>query len=234
MLLGRHVCSHAAMYSTRLRTVNILSLSLASMAVVACDDHTDTSSIADGSGPPLTEDSKVLRDVKADGAISLGSPTVRGRYAAMRLDLGAESQCHTGDTVEFDVAYENHSLPWGSRVTLVRAFSGESHCFGCDPVKTTHYDWIYEEYEAMDATAPWTWRAQTTEFRNLVVEDNLQYFKFVVRIELPDGSVVWDNGGSHWGHYRTQIPWPVCNNLADGEENDGTYVDLGVWPVHQS
>lgn len=195
--------------------------------LVACNGQVDLSDLDDRGGPPISDETEVLQDDKADGSVGLGTPFVEGRFSAVRAVVGSQENCNDGNTVDFNVTYVNRSLPWGVRLNLVRAFSGQSTCFGCDPVATTHYDWIYEEVEPMASSGPWTWSTHTTESRNLVQEDSLQYFKFVVRIEMPDGSVRWDNGGSSWGYYRTQIPAPVCDpSWTPWEENPGSYVDL--------
>jgi hypothetical protein len=161
-------------------------------------------------GPPFVEDSQLLGDGKADGGLALGSSTVRGQQSGYRSD-GTPFSCTQGGKVAFDVTYKNTSLPWGVKLSIWRGMAGEEWCGGCEPAYDYFYDWSDPRDDAMTATGPWTWSGRTEAFGYAAgAGGRFTELKFVVRIQMPDGSVRWDNGGSNWGYYRVFVPDPQC------------------------
>ncbi len=209
-----------------------LVFTVAVIATVAACDPSSDEAVVDGHGPHL--DGKVIRGGKADGGITLGTATVKGRVSSFYRGEGSPSTCDSGESVDYQISYENHSIPWGASVTLVRAFSGTNNCFGCEPQTSTHFEWVFEEHETMPASAPFVWSAETEHSSTFIPVPDLQFFKFVFRIDMPDGTVRWDNGGSNFGYYRSQVPPPVCDNSwTPFEEHPGSYVNMGTFAVKQ-
>jgi hypothetical protein len=170
-----------------------------------------TTEPADQDGPPHVDDSELLGNGKGDGALSLGSSKVLGQQSGYRSN-GTPFNCYNGGTVAFDVTYKNQSLPWGVKLSLWRGMAGEEWCGGCEPPYYGTFDWNDHQVDAMPATGPYVWSVHTESYGyGSNAGGRFTEMKFVVRIEMPDGSIRWDNGGSNWGYYRVLVPDPQCD-----------------------
>jgi hypothetical protein len=178
---------------------------IVALALVACTTD-DQSSNQDA--PPFGDNERIGGggDGKADGGSAV---RVKARTSGYRS--ADNTNCYDTN-YEFDVSYENHSLPWGTNVEVVSAMKGYE--WWPDDVNNTYhydyYDWKYEEWKGAQATAAWTWSAlrSTANFWGGGVFENMH---FVLRITYPDGTVKWDNGGSAWGYYRLGLMSAPCD-----------------------
>ncbi len=104
---------------------------------------------------------------------------------------------------DFDISYENKDLPWGTNVTLIYGFRDSF----------SKKAWQFQGEIQIPATYHYTWGTSLHD----VVVDSRGYFslsdiQFVFKIRLPDGKIVWDNGGkSSLGFYQAEIPMRTCS-----------------------
>jgi len=166
----------------------------------------------DENGPPRVDDSESLAAGKADG-LSLGTTTVQGQQSSYRSTLdGMTSWCTPGGKVSFDVEYVNHSLPWGVKLSLWRGMQTEDWCGGCEPAYDYVTEWADHQVVEMKPSAGWTWRAHTESFGyGSGAGGKFLALRYVMRIEMPDGSIKWDNGGSSVGFYQALAPDGKCD-----------------------
>ena len=104
------------------------------------------------------------------------------------------TSCTHADATEFTVRYENHALPWGTRVEL---HSGWGFYEG------PPYEWLDIDDAGMSSVAGWTWEASRTIDWHTAAAGPLR-LDFVVKITMPNGRVVWDNTGGS-GFYLAEL-----------------------------
>ena len=110
--------------------------------------------------------------------------------------------CSHYSTVEgdFEIQFEDRNLPWGTRVFLVTALSGE------ELLDREKIDWREKIELEMKPSAAYRWKA---EFPRQLHErtSSIAYTKvvFVFRIESPGQAPLWNNGGSLHGYYQTEV-----------------------------
>lgn len=101
---------------------------------------------------------------------------------------------------DFEVQFEDRNLPWGTRVFLVTALSGEE-LLDREPI-----NWHQRKEIEMKASAAFTWK--TSFARQLHARSSsIAYTKvvFVFRIESPGQAPLWDNGGTLRGYYQSSV-----------------------------
>lgn len=181
-------------------------------------------------GPPLIDNADLLAGGKADSSLALGTFTVVGTRAVYHgrgsdeplAPQGSEAvydsdsdlwfTCFSDGTNDVFFDYQNDSLPWGVKLTLVRGARGRGWCGGCDPAVDAEFSWSQTQETEMHATGPWTWSAHSVLSGYQGAQGGeLNGVQFVVRIDFPDGSVRWDNGGAAWGYYDAPLPSLECD-----------------------
>lgn len=155
-----------------------------------------------------------LLGLASGNALAESALTVNGQQSGYRA---REEFCpdpvvacgHSGGKVTFQVRYKNDILPWGTKVVMLRGFAGQDWCGGCEPAYHIFFNWRDKRFVEMTAIEPWTWSAETGAF-GYASSAGGQYdaMEFVFRVTYPDGRVVWDNGGSNYGHYKVDVPQP--------------------------
>jgi hypothetical protein len=145
-----------------------------------------------GCAAPTSEDGEA--SATSDSALS--SVTAGADVSVTEASKGTTNgtSCTHVDATDFAVRYENHALPWGTRVEL---HSGWGFYEG-EP-----YEWLDVRDADMSSAAGWTWEAHRTIDWQTAAAGPLR-LDFVVKITMPDGRVVWDNTGGS-GFYLAEI-----------------------------
>lgn len=121
-------------------------------------------------------------------------------YVAGNVFSDDNCQYYSTTTGKFKITYKEQ-LPWGSKIELVYAFN---NTFG-------NSEWHRQDESQMEAVAPYTWQAVIEEVTSARGSFSSDKINFVFRITLPDGSIVYDNGGqSPMGHYSARMPRMSC------------------------
>lgn len=159
--------------------------------------------------------SSLYAETQNEKTMPTSSIEVMGQQSGYRVDPKycpdqAVACGEPGGKVAFQIHYINQELPWGSKVELLRGFSTEDWCGGCEPSYDYYSDWQYSKTVEMKADAPWTWSANTEELGYASgAGGRFIALEFVIKITYPDGSIRWDNGGSSYGHYKVDVPKPL-------------------------
>ena len=110
--------------------------------------------------------------------------------------------CSYFSTVEgdYEIQFEDRNLPWGTRVFLVTALSGE------ELLDREKVEWQKKIDLEMKPSAAYTWKAsfpRQLHYRS----SSIGYTKvvFVFRIESPGQAPLWDNGGTLRGYYQATV-----------------------------
>ena len=111
--------------------------------------------------------------------------------------------CYPKDA-RYTARYYNKTLPWGTSVELhagrayywLDSLSSESG----PPISQTA-DWDGTQDTTAHSVAAYTWEAT----RSIALTPHYVALELVWKITLPNGKVIWDNGGlSSTGYYKTQ------------------------------
>jgi hypothetical protein len=134
-------------------------------------------------------------------ALDLGAtPTVRA--SELLVQDGKYCWAHRQD---FDVRYENHALPANARVELHYGDEEFGNCSDCVPT-VSYYPWNHIQTVGMAGAGSSSWE-QTVSIDDRGGEEGggVEALNYVFKITMPDGSIVWDNGGnSPMGYYRSR------------------------------
>ncbi len=171
---------------------------------------------------------------KADGQSDV-YVSVKHQYTGTQQPDADPPGCYPQNAV-YTARYYNKTLPWGTTVELhsgraydwLNSLSSESGT----PTEESA-DWDGTQDTAASAVEPYTWEAT----RSIGLTPHYVALELVWKITLPDGKVLWDNGGlSPTGYYKTQnaaligddqtnVPGDYCGALLPWD-TDG-------WPVDQ-
>jgi hypothetical protein len=119
---------------------------------------------------------------------------------------------------DFNLSYLNDKLPWGSSVALMYGFHDRFH----------NQYWTSQDEIKMNSISSFTW---ATEISKKVVNQkgsfNYNYLEFVFKITLPNGKIIYDNGGLEpMGYYGVPVPYAQCH--------PGEFKPLEVKPLAQN
>ena len=162
--------------------------------------------LASACAAPATADSEAS---SLDSALN-SNPAETGATAKVRArEIGeANGGSCWATRQDFDVRYENHTLPWGTKVELRYGVEQYVNCSDCSTT-VSYIPWENPETVAIPPSGAWIWE------KTVAVDDEggragggVDALDFVFKITLPNGDVVWDNGGtSHRGYYRaSKVP----------------------------
>lgn len=110
-------------------------------------------------------------------------------------------------SADFKIQYVNSDLKWGTRVFLKLALSEHY----ASSFRDKNLEWQFPEEVELEASSPYTW---STEIRRIVGQRTssilFNQFVFVLRLQLPDGQIVFDQGDNRpWSFYQVEIPEPL-------------------------
>ncbi len=102
---------------------------------------------------------------------------------------------------DYDVTFEDTSLPWGTKVTLIYGWDIE---YWNHPPK--HKTWSYREEKEMKPIAPYKWAVSLeTQLHGRTSGEFKQGLDLVVKLEIPGRPAYFYNGGSRMGYFTTEV-----------------------------
>lgn len=109
-----------------------------------------------------------------------------------------------GQNTRVILTYQNKDLPWGTRVTVVEGL----RC-------AVGGSWSQRAERELAPAAGWTWEADFSRSTGDRYSGPCSAYEFVFKITMPDGKIIWDNGGrAPQGFYSAPIPY---RGTEDGE-----------------
>jgi hypothetical protein len=141
-------------------------------------------------------------DGKADGTSNV-FVSVKHQITGMQASDADPPGCYPQNAL-YTARYFNKTLPWGTSVELHsgRAYYWlNSQSSESGPPIEESADWDDTQDTTANAVEPYTWEAT----RSIALTPHYVALELVWKITLPDGNVIWDNGGlSPTGYYKTQ------------------------------
>ena len=126
-------------------------------------------------------------------------------FSTSSSKVTTHDQCTDDDHADFQVRYENKSLPWGTRVVL---HSGYGFYEG------PPYDWLDVRDDDAKPSGAWTWTAvRHVDWHGAAAGP--RRLDFAIEIILPDGKVVWDSNKRENYYYMAE-----ASNVCDGAWHD--------------
>jgi len=103
---------------------------------------------------------------------------------------------------DYDVTFEDTTLPWGTKVTLIYGWDVE---YWNHPPK--YKSWSYREEKEMKSIAPYKWAVSLeTQLHGRTSNEYKQALDLVVKLEIPGRPApVYYNGGTKWGYFQTEV-----------------------------